>query len=135
SDSKKKRMAVISDFGLARNLAEGHSEGKTAAAGGVPIAWMSPESLKEKSYSEKSDVWSFGILLVEIERGGDPYPGVDVWELAPQIMNEFRRPDIPIDANSLTREIILMCLEASPADRPTFQELLEYIQTELDDSE
>ena len=40
------------------------------------MKWSPPEAMRNKKITTKSDVWSFGILLVEILTfGGDPYPG------------------------------------------------------------
>ncbi len=55
-------MCKVADFGFARdivasNVYERKSEGR------LPIRWMSPESLYDNSYTSKSDVWSFGVLM------------------------------------------------------------------------
>jgi serine/threonine protein kinase len=50
----------ISDLGLVRN---------------IYTKRMAPESLLDKKFSTKSDIWSFGILVCEIYNFGDePYP-------------------------------------------------------------
>jgi serine/threonine protein kinase len=51
----------ISDFGMSRIVQEEAAKGKTKTNFG-PIRWMAPENLKDKTYSLKSDVWSFGII-------------------------------------------------------------------------
>jgi serine/threonine protein kinase len=51
---------VISDFGFARVAVD--DGGQTQASLG-PLRWMPPESLKNKLYSIKSDVWSFGVTV------------------------------------------------------------------------
>jgi serine/threonine protein kinase len=53
----------ISDFGFSRQVENG--QGKTKSKLG-PIRYMSPESIANQSYSTKSDVWSFGIVVWEI---------------------------------------------------------------------
>lgn len=43
----------------------------------MPIKWTAPEALKERAFTEKSDVWSYGIFLTELVTGGKtPYPGI-----------------------------------------------------------
>lgn len=51
----------ISDFGMSRLLKEESQKGQTKNNFG-PIRWMAPESIRDLSYSTKSDVWSFGII-------------------------------------------------------------------------
>ena len=66
----------IADFGLAKDL-EGENYYKKLPHTKVPLLWMSPESIFEGIYSSSSDVWSFGVLLMEIITwGARPYKGV-----------------------------------------------------------
>ena len=64
----------ISDFGMARALeAKEESSGKTTSTTG-PLKWMAPECITEGEYSTKSDVWAFGITMIEILTRDLPYP-------------------------------------------------------------
>ena len=46
-----------------------------------PIRWMAPECIKENKYSLKSDVWAFGITIVEIVIHQIPYPHLQLMEV------------------------------------------------------
>jgi serine/threonine protein kinase len=46
---------------MSRLLKEESQKGQTKNNFG-PIRWMAPESIRDLSYSTKSDVWSFGII-------------------------------------------------------------------------
>ncbi|MEE6506503.1 hypothetical protein FKM82_007700 [Ascaphus truei] len=63
----------IADFGLARVIEDSEYTAREGAK--FPIKWTSPEAANYGSFTIKSDVWSFGVLLMEIVTyGKTPYP-------------------------------------------------------------
>ena len=51
-----------------------------------PLRWMSPESLSNRIYSPKRDIWSFGSIIYEIVSRKEPHSDIDNQiELADQI--------------------------------------------------
>ncbi|XP_021800960.1 cysteine-rich receptor-like protein kinase 2, partial [Prunus avium] len=59
--------AKIADFGLARSFEEDKSHISTAIAG--TLGYMAPEYLAHGQLTEKVDVYSFGVLILEIVTG------------------------------------------------------------------
>ncbi|XP_061372746.1 cysteine-rich receptor-like protein kinase 2 isoform X2 [Gastrolobium bilobum] len=62
-----KLRAKIADFGLARSFQEDKSHISTAIAG--TLGYMAPEYLAHGQLTEKADIYSFGVLLLEIVTG------------------------------------------------------------------
>ncbi|XP_071886125.1 LOW QUALITY PROTEIN: tyrosine-protein kinase receptor UFO [Anas platyrhynchos] len=71
----------VADFGLSKQMGGGqyYRQGRVAP---VPVKWVALESLADRVYTTKSDVWSFGVTMWEIAtRGQTPYPGVENSEI------------------------------------------------------
>lgn len=61
----------IADFGFAKKS----NETFTDICLGSPI-YMTPEAIREKKYSPKTDIWAFGVLIYELITGRAPLAGV-----------------------------------------------------------
>ena len=73
---KHKTVAKVSDFGLSRSLYSS-VEDLASVSSGLPVRWMAPEVLKTRMVNNKSDVWSFGVLVWEMfSLGTVPYPTI-----------------------------------------------------------
>ena len=64
-------VCKVSDFGLSRDIGSDDDEhGKryyrTTGEGALPVRWTAIEALEESRFTTASDVWSFGILVVEV---------------------------------------------------------------------
>ena len=73
-----KAIIKIADFGLAKQY-EG-SENLFDTIAGTPI-YMAPEIQKGEAYSDKSDLWSVGVILFELVCGFPPFGGRNKTEL------------------------------------------------------
>ena len=69
----------LSNFGLTRAFDQGSNSYRLKERLKLSIKWTAAEAMKMKSFNEKSDVWSFGIVVWEVMSYGDfPYKMVPI---------------------------------------------------------
>ncbi|XP_055748186.1 tyrosine-protein kinase HCK-like [Salvelinus fontinalis] len=123
----KALVCKIADFGLARIIEDNEYTAREGAK--FPIKWTAPEAINFGSFTIKSDVWSFGILLTEIiSYGRTPYPGMTNPEVIRSLETGYRMQRTDSCPQELY-DIMLECWKNKPEDRPTF----EYLQSVLED--
>ncbi|KAK2852951.1 hypothetical protein Q7C36_008152 [Tachysurus vachellii] len=109
----------VADFGLSKKIYSGdyYRQGRIAK---MPVKWIAVESLADRVFTVKSDVWAFGVTMWEIAtRGMTPYPGVQNHEIYDYLL-EGHRLKQPNDCLDELYNIMLSCWCADPVDRPDF---------------
>ncbi|XP_042307985.1 tyrosine-protein kinase Mer isoform X2 [Sceloporus undulatus] len=117
----------VADFGLSKKIYSGdyYRQGRIAK---MPVKWIAIESLADRVYTTKSDVWAFGVTMWEIAtRGMTPYPGVQNHEIYDYLLHGHRLKQ-PEDCLDELYEIMYSCWRANPVDRPTFSELKLHLE-------
>ena len=118
----KNYVAKIADFGWARL----RNEHMTKLRG--TFQWMAPEVITKEDYTEKADVYSFGIILWEFWSKDPPYKGIKAKEVAIKVKNNKNyRPIIPDDVPEEISDLIQCCWDADPDKRPTFMEIIVFL--------
>eukprot|EP01128_Nolandella_sp_AFSM9_P001133 TRINITY_DN11242_c0_g1_i1.p1 TRINITY_DN11242_c0_g1~~TRINITY_DN11242_c0_g1_i1.p1 ORF type:complete len:633 (-),score=57.05 TRINITY_DN11242_c0_g1_i1:47-1882(-) len=113
-------VCKLADFGLSRGLVWSENlEGKVVDN---PI-WLAPEILQHMKYSEKVDVYAFGVILWEIVSHGDFFGHVDFMTLIEDMVIKGQRPEIPETTPEYLQDLIEQSWADSPAMRPSFRQL------------
>ncbi|NXP48216.1 MERTK kinase, partial [Heliornis fulica] len=121
----------VADFGLSKKIYSGdyYRQGRIAK---MPVKWIAIESLADRVYTTKSDVWAFGVTMWEIAtRGMTPYPGVQNHEIYEYLFHgqRLKKPDGCLDE---LYEIMSACWRTDPAARPAFSQLKVHLEKLLE---
>ncbi|XP_068734108.1 fibroblast growth factor receptor 2-like [Montipora capricornis] len=123
----ERETCKVTDFGMARDVQQGNIYEKKTK-GRLPVKWTAYEALVYGTYTTKSDVWSFGILLYEIFTiGGSPYPRMDARKIA-KLLQEGYRMLRPQHVDNELYKIMMSCWLEDPIARPTFLNLKDKLE-------
>lgn len=133
--------AKLSDFGIARMryLVETHM---TAGVG--TSFWIAPEVLLGQDYNEAADIFSFGVVLSEIDTDDYPYWNDDNTsnrgkiqeaEILSLVAEGKKRPDFSADCPKAILELADCCLQKDPSDRPSADEIVVILEHMIHASE
>jgi len=122
-------MVKILDFGLARI----HGSTQLTQSGDImgTAAYISPEQIEGKDVDQRTDIWSFGVMLYEVLTNRLPYSDkrletviYSIVNKVPPALSEYRT-DIPDPLNKL----VVKCMEKEREERyQNFAEIIGDIQ-------
>ncbi|EGZ15618.1 hypothetical protein PHYSODRAFT_260691 [Phytophthora sojae] len=126
-------QAKLSDFGISRE----HHDVETHMTAGMGTSfWIAPEVLNGQDYDERADVFSFGVVLSELDTDDYPY-----WDAANQPRSKLQegeilqlvatgqlRPSFSSSCPAAILEVATRCLQVRPEDRPSATELVRIFQ-------
>lgn len=131
--------AKIADYGLSRLMTTNANSSVVATAGA--LGYRAPELSKVKNLSTKTDVYSLGVIMLELLTGkspGEAMNGVDLPQWVASIVNEEWTNEVfdlelMRDANNgdellNTLKLALHCVDPSPAARPEVHEVLQQLE-------
>lgn len=89
------------------------------------LAFMSPEMANEDDYDNKTDVYSYGVILYVISGGKQ------IDQALKEVMKKKQNLSLPKPSYSITKnciELIKRCIAIDPKERPSFDEIIEFMK-------
>ncbi|PON83266.1 Tyrosine-protein kinase [Trema orientale] len=132
--------AKVADFGLSRLMTTAATSNVIATAGA--LGYRAPELSKLKKANAKTDVYSLGVIMLELLTGkspGEAMNGVDLPQWVASIVkeewtNEVFDLELMRDASSIGDELLntlklaLHCVDPSPSARPEVKQVLQQLE-------
>ncbi|MBI4665089.1 MAG: protein kinase [Nitrospinae bacterium] len=110
-------VAKVTDFGLARAWGGGAGESSGAvAAGGMTLAYCSPEQAERKPLSRRSDIWSWAVSILEMFTGEVTWMSGAVADAA--LEDFLARKATATAMPKALAELLKWCLAQEPSGRP-----------------
>ncbi|KDO28716.1 TKL/DRK protein kinase [Saprolegnia parasitica CBS 223.65] len=118
--------AKLGDFGIAREVSE---ESMTNAVG--TYRWTAPEVLKGKHYDERADIYSFGMILTELDTHALPYAdmvnergqALGNFTIMYKVMQGTILPTLSPTCSPWLRDLVYECIAHDASMRPSAADL------------
>ncbi|XP_073145553.1 uncharacterized protein [Henckelia pumila] len=131
--------AKIADFGLARTLIK-NSEPNTMSALAGSIGYIAPEYAQTRRVNEKIDVFSFGVILLELVTGKEAHNGDETSSLVEwtwrhiqegknlaDTMDEDIKEAQYMDEITCVLKMGIICTGSVPSNRPNMRDVLQIL--------
>eukprot|EP00252_Welwitschia_mirabilis_P006836 TRINITY_DN17744_c0_g1_i1.p1 TRINITY_DN17744_c0_g1~~TRINITY_DN17744_c0_g1_i1.p1 ORF type:complete len:785 (-),score=139.45 TRINITY_DN17744_c0_g1_i1:397-2751(-) len=115
----------VGDFGLSR--LKNATLLTTKSGKGTP-QWMAPEVLRNEPSNEKSDLYSFGVILWELVTEKIPWDNLNPMQVVGAVGFMNQRLEIPQNVDQQWAAIIESCWQDDLNSRPSFQEIIEQLK-------
>ncbi|CDW56703.1 Tyrosine-protein kinase Fps85D [Trichuris trichiura] len=131
----KAGVAKVADFGQAKQGRVYKMKKDTEEV--LPVMWIPPDTLETRTFSEKSDVWAYGITIWELFTDGrhpydELYPKLSHENFAEELMHIVARGyrmEAPETMPPPVQDIMHKCWEPKPEDRPSFKQIRSSLET------
>eukprot|EP00727_Mastigamoeba_balamuthi_P010843 m51a1_g6381 putative protein kinase domain containing protein (1721) ;mRNA; f:150919-157138 len=120
----------LGDFGTSRNVENPQEMFNYTLGIGTP-SYMAPEILNGGQYNAAIDVYSFAIVLWELQARSEPWKDTVSWDV-PRAVIAGQRPPIPHDCPVEMESLIRSCWDGEPDNRPTFNDIAKALKGLLD---
>lgn len=115
---------VLTDFGFGAQLTKEQDKRKSVVG---TTYWMAPEVIKSEYYDHKIDVWSLGVMALEMIEKEPPYmnmpPMRALFSIVKHGLPDFQYPD---RMSAEFQDFIKKCTIRDQTERPSSRELLEH---------
>ncbi|XP_068203164.1 mitogen-activated protein kinase kinase kinase 7-like isoform X3 [Palaemon carinicauda] len=119
--TKGAKVLKLCDFGTACELSTFMSDNRGSAA------WMAPEVFEGKMYTEKCDVYSWGIILWEVLTRRVPFEDLGLAVRIMWAVHQKQRPPLISGCPKLLENLMKRCWDHDHARRPRMEEVVEKV--------
>lgn len=117
----------LGDLGAARSVFRDTQREYTATSDHTPVRWMAIESLMSATFSNKSDVWAWGVFCWEVcTLGQRPYGEIGMKDMIDSLKKGNRLLE-PTSAPPGLYKVLRLCWQEEPKRRPRFADLVHQV--------
>jgi tRNA A-37 threonylcarbamoyl transferase component Bud32 len=118
-------LVKLSDYGLSRLLSTDQDYYRAMSQAQLPLRWMAPESIVDRVWTTRSDVWSFGIMIWEAAAlGRVPYGAMGTPEVVQTVLagQILERPEL---CSTELYALLKRCWNRAADRRPPFSTICQ----------